>query len=150
MNKGIWIVDVDGTLLRKSEQAFLDHGEDRAWYIPRHDDILIEPVAHMVRGLYAMDFGIVLLTARKEEDRQVTELVLKNKVPYSHLFMRENHDDRADQETKVEILARHVTPLLRAYSTSIMGIIEDRPKVVKQWRELGYFVVDVNQRAEDF
>jgi predicted kinase len=75
---------------------------------------------------------IVLVTARPEEHREVTEQWLRGNgmKGYSHLLMRRTGDKRKDDIVKKEIYERYLQNenVIRAY--------EDREHIIKMWNEL--------------
>jgi hypothetical protein len=73
------------------------------------------------------------MSGRQESSRRQTELWLDaQQVPFDELFMRPTGDDRPDDELKQTIYEEHIAPLY-----SVIGILDDREKVVRMWRRLG-------------
>jgi hypothetical protein len=77
--------------------------------------------------------AIIAVSGRHEQARKLTEHWLNvSQVPYDELLMRANGDSRPDDIVKEELFRRLVEP-----HYSVMGVIDDRNRVVKLWRQLG-------------
>jgi len=138
-----YIFDIDGTLadithrLHFVKGKHLNGGTDKPAYEAFHDALVhdepIWPVIDTLRRLWA--FGnteIILITGRMENWRKETENWLHNHgVPFNELFMRPNGDHRPDWQIKREVYYNHVK-----YYYSVLGIFEDRTRVVNMWRDL--------------
>jgi predicted kinase len=64
-----------------------------------------------------------------------------HKIKYDHLFMRSSNDSRADTIVKKEIL--DLLPKSR-----IAYVLDDRPQVLRMWREAGLFTLAVGDGVE--
>ncbi len=139
------IVDIDGTLADskafqdflkskpKNWKEFFGHAED---YLPRTE--VIEKVKELSK-----DNNIVLVSGRNEEYKDVTVRWLKKyDVPYQLLLMRKIGDGREDVEIKKEILHKYFD------KNNVVLVIDDRPKVIRMWREEGLKVEDVGNGIE--
>jgi hypothetical protein len=83
---------------------------------------------------------ILLVSARKEEQRQVTESwLLHHGVPYDQLYMRPSGDFRDDQFIKKEIL----DAIIVEHGKKPDIVFEDRDRLVKMWRENGILCCQV-------
>jgi hypothetical protein len=60
--------------------------------------------------------------------------------------MRSKEDFRSDDIVKRELL----DDVVADYGKKPDMVFEDRPRVVKMWRDNGIFVFDVKQKDEDF
>lgn len=142
-----YAVDLDGTLCdvshRRQWVATKPKNWD-AWNAGISEDKLNLPVYNTVAAL-AQYFDIVLVSGRGEEYRQVTEEWLeRHNVTYSKLFMRPAGDHRPDDEVKAE-LADEVEKTYK-----ILGVFDDRKRVVDMWIARGIFVFDVGQGKANF
>ena len=63
-----------------------------------------------------------------------------NEIPCSELLMRKADDVRKDSIVKREMYEEHIKG-----KYNVKFVFDDRPQVVKTWRELGLFVFDCNQ-----
>jgi hypothetical protein len=140
-------VDLDGTLCDVSHRRQWVATQPKnwdAWNAGIAEDKLNLPVYNTVVAL-SQYFDIVLVSGRGEEYRQVTEEWLeRNNVTYSKLFMRPAGDFRPDDEIKAE-LADEVEKTYK-----ILGVFDDRKRVVDMWIARGVFVFDVGQGKANF
>ena len=136
------ICDIDGTLLTKREDL---RAEKKNWYIPRLDDELIHPVANVL-GKFHGEHDVILLSGREERFRDVTLRTLGqyNFKAFDLLLMRATDDNRADEIIKRELFDTYLK------DEEILFAIDDRPRLVRMWREMGIFTFDVNTRNEEF
>jgi len=131
-----WLVDVDGTL------ALHPHRDPYDWH-QADGDLPNWPVVMVVQALagHAGIDAILAITGRHERARQVTVRWFEaHKVPVSRLFMRSDGDYRADQVVKEELFRNQVEP-----KYDVIGVIDDRDKVVTMWRRLGLVCFQVAQ-----
>ena len=142
------LVDVDGTLaLNTSKRSFYDLsqvGKDTP-----------DPfVSCMVDALY--NYGqdqngakyptIIILSGREDTCRTETENWLdKNFIPYDKLYMRKAGDNRADEIIKEEMYHEYIEP-----NYAVLGVVDDRPRVARMWRSLGFRVAQVGNPYLEF
>lgn len=142
--------DIDGTLADLEHRRGWLKTKPKNWDafkagIP-HDG-LIEPMAKMFRVLAQVN-TVILASGRGEETRDMTHRwLLDNGLwPFEKLYMRPENDYRCDSIVKKEILDQ----IIADYGQKPDIVFDDRPRVVKMWRENGVFVADVYQGKEDF
>lgn len=144
--KNVIICDIDGTLADCTHRLPLIAGEKKDWdgfFGNMGEDEPRYTVIRFVNDLYWGPFRICLVTGRPERYRAATEEWLaKHDIRYESLHMRPDGDLRADDIVKQEILGRHFN------SDEIAFVIDDRPRVIRMWREEGLFVVDVGNGEE--
>lgn len=138
------IVDIDGTLaLNESNRGWKEYSK----VINDTPDPLVSLILDSIddsTGGYYLD--ILLVTARKEDSREVTENWLKtNMIPYKRMYMRDNDDERSDWEVKCDIYNNDIE---KEYC--VLGVFDDRPKVCDMWRSLGLKVCQVSSHNVDF
>jgi predicted kinase len=127
------IFDLDGTLAIMNGRNPYDGGACET-------DLLSPEVFQSLVMYLEAGFRIVLLSGRNGKWRPETERWLEaNNVPYDHLFMRAEGDDRKDTIIKIELLEENVLPL---YDVEV--IFDDRDQVVEGWRSYGLKVYQVN------
>jgi predicted kinase len=133
-----YLVDVDGTLaLNTTRHPF---AWDRVG-----EDSLNPAVAELVRQL-AQNQAIVVLSGRSEVCRELTLAWLEqHQIPYTELFMRPHADQRPDDVLKAELYDLHVRDRY-----TVLGVIDDRPKVCRMWRKLGLSVFQVGNPDYEF
>ena len=96
------------------------------------------------------EYRIIFVSARPEEYRAITEKWLNDKIfkPYYFkyeyiLIMRESGDKRDDVNVKSDIFDKYLKHL-----RYIFGVYDDRPRVIRMWREKGLNVEDVGDGVE--
>lgn len=131
-----WLVDIDGTLAVKGERGPFD------WHRVG-EDAPNKPVIQVVRALMAAGLEVRYVSGRTEECRGITVDWLRRHVMSStlptDLFLRADGDYRPDNVVKRELFDKHIRGVY-----DVAGVIDDRAKVVRMWREeLGLTVLDV-------
>lgn len=123
-----WIVDLDGTLALKGDRGPFDWqrvGEDQPH----------PPVIMAVQALAAhpgVD-AIIAISGRDGSCRgQTVQWLDAQAVPFTELHMREPGDFRPDEVVKEEIYRERI-----AARFSVVGVLDDRNKVVQMWRRIG-------------
>jgi len=145
MDKRTVIVDIDGTLADISHRRHHIEGKRKRWgkfFRDMDKDLPIPEIASKVRQL-SQNHTIILVSGRPDDYRAVTEQWLKkHKIPYQKLYMRKSGDFRPDDIVKQEILNDHLR------KEDIKLVIDDRPRVIRMWRENGLEVEDVGEGIE--
>jgi phosphoglycolate phosphatase-like HAD superfamily hydrolase len=143
--------DIDGTLVNIEHRLDYVRCKPKNWAafdagIP--NDKVNEPVAEVLRQMAKTRNTIILASGRNERSRQATVDWLRNKGlnMYQKLYMRKADDFRADDIVKQEILDE----IIRDYGKKPDMVFDDRPRVVRMWRDNGIFVFNVYQGEEDF
>lgn len=142
-----YVFDLDGTLCNVSHRRQWVATQPKnwdAWNAGISGDVPNAPVLDVLHTLSG-SFRIVIVSGRGSEYRMQTEEWLKKyRISYDNLYMRAAGDFRADDEIKSE-LADQVE---KTYQ--IVGVFDDRKKVVDMWIKRGLFVFDVAQGAGNF
>ena len=131
-----WLVDVDGTLALHPQRDPYD-------WRNADGDVPNRPVVTAVQALaeHSGIDAILAITGRHERAREVTIRWFEaHNVPFSRLFMRSDGDYRADEVIKEELFRNQVEP-----NYDVIGVIDDRDKVVMMWRRLGLVCFQVAQ-----
>ena len=143
--------DIDGTLANIEHRLDYVRSKPKNWPafeagIP--NDSVNAPVAEVLRNMKECGHTIVLASGRNERSRDITMnwLVDNNLFLQDHLYMRAADDFRSDDVVKREILDQIVAD----YGKKPDMVFDDRPRVVKMWRDEGIFVFDCYQGEEDF
>ena len=92
------------------------------------------PNAHVVDMLWEKvnDFDIIVVTARQEKWRAHTAYWrVKNDIPHTAMFMRQDKDFRPDYEIKKDILD-HVNLFW-----DVKHAVDDNPNIIRLWEENG-------------
>lgn len=120
------ILDIDGTVAEMDGRGPYDWhrvGEDK----PR------QFIIDIAKGLDAQGYTILAVSGRDGVCFDETkEWLLDNEVSFFYLFMREERDVRKDTVVKEEIF----WDLIAEY-WNVVGVLDDRPSVLRAWREIG-------------
>ena len=131
------IFDMDGTLTRiSSVRHFVSPDRKHKDFDSFHRSSLFCPpnkeVLQMAKDTTKADLRNVIVTARSEEYRAVTEKWLNDHgVEFSNLYMRRDNDNRVDHVVKAEILKK----IQEDYD--IIHAVDDRPAVIEVWKSAG-------------
>lgn len=128
----IWIFDMDGTLaLKHPDRSIYEYHKVEL-------DFLHEPVARFAHIL-AERWNIIILSGREETCREKTiNWLNKYHIPFNKILMRKAKDYRADHIIKKEIWEEHIKD-----QYNVLGVFDDRARVVEMWRNIGLFVCQV-------
>ena len=148
--RDVWIFDIDGTLSDSSHRVHLLASRPRQWkafFDRQSDDLPHEGTCAIARNLHAAGQKILFLSGRNESGRKTTLSWLKQHVlpvlPESQiselLHLREDGDHTQDDILKTGWIRnlQEEHPEMR-----ILGIFEDRPRIVAALRQLGFLVFD--------
>jgi len=130
------IFDIDGTLAVMGDRSPYD-GE-KVWMDSLNRDVSAALDAH-----WSFGSKVIIVSGRDEIYRDVTEKWLAdNGVQYDELYMRptEEGQKREDSIIKYELFNKYIRP--KDYR--ILGVYDDRHRVLRMWRELGLTTFHVN------
>jgi hypothetical protein len=132
------MVDVDGTL------ALNTHRNPYDWRAAGDDTPNLAVVtASQALAAHPSVAAIIVISGREERAREITASWLQSEgIPFDLLLMRSNGDSRSDETVKEELFRRHVEP-----KYSVLGVLDDRDRVVKMWRRLGLVCFQVADGA---
>jgi hypothetical protein len=143
--------DIDGTLANIEHRLDYVRSKPKNWKafdagIP--NDKVNETVAEVFDAMVMGDHTVILASGRNERSRQATEDWLRKNGfgSYEKLYMRKADDFRSDDIVKQEILDQIIADFGRKPDM----VFDDRPRVVRMWRDNGIFVFNVYQGEEDF
>ena len=140
------VVDLDGTLCDTAHRVHFLQQQPKdwdGWNGACVDDPCVDAIRDTITGLRsAFGHRIVFLSGRSDEVREQTEAWLEHHVgfPFTSvsLRMRKAGDHRDDAIVKLELAAdAGITP------DNTLIVFEDRSRVVKAWREAGFFCAQV-------
>lgn len=126
---GAYIIDTDGTV------ALMD---GRSPYDPTlyHTDKPNKDVIALVKLMWELGYIIIGVSGRDEDYRAETESWwIANGVPFDEFYMRPSGDKRKDDIIKDELYEKHI-----AGRYNVMGVLDDRDRVVAMWRAKGLTV----------
>ncbi len=145
------IFDVDGTLADCSHRVHHVKNGNKDWdkfFKGMSDDTPVPGVVWLaeVLGDYHYQMGgaeIFVVSARPDTYRSQTENWLSRHCPdlwtsITALLMRNEGDHRPDTEVKKDILKG-----IQSQGYNVRLVIDDRPSVIKMWREQGIPVLQV-------
>lgn len=142
------ICDLDGTLCDIEHRLHYvkncgDQPKDwKSFFANMSDDTMREDVAAKLLP-YRNTHNIVFVSGRPNEYRKETEKWLSDHFPlYDTLIMRRENDKRPDTEVKRDILKMYFR------KEKIDIVFDDRPSVIRMWREEGLNVEDVGKGIE--
>ncbi|MFZ2526286.1 MAG: polynucleotide kinase [Rhodococcus sp. (in: high G+C Gram-positive bacteria)] len=133
--KHAWIVDLDGTLALRGDR------NPYRWDRVGEDEPNI-PVVVATQAIAAHPSApaVILVSGRDESCRRQTIMWLDaHDVPFDELHMRPSGDGRPD-----DILKEEIYRVAIAGRFAVVGVIDDRRKVVRMWRRLGLVCFQVD------
>lgn len=141
------IFDIDGTLTNVDHRRYHVTGGRKEWgafFSKMASDPINHPIRYLLWCLYA-DNQIILCSGRPEDYREITEKYMRDHgIDYHALYMRASGDMRADHVVKKEMLDE-----IRAAGHDVIFSVDDRPTVVRMWRENGVPCLQVNDGWEE-
>lgn len=148
------LCDIDGTIAEISHRRHYVKEKPKNWmkfYEEMGNDSLREEVLADVQATLqkAREEGkrtfFILVSARPDNYRKQTEewLAKVGIDDYSTLIMRRAGDSREDSIVKREILYKYFKD-----KSKVIRVFDDRPRVIRMWREEGLDVVDVGDGVE--
>lgn len=152
VRKNCIVFDLDGTICdvrhRRQYVATKPRNWD-AWNAGLVNDTPNAAVELVYKSLLnsrsAMDIDLFFVSGRSDDYRRQTEKWLKDHgFEWDYLFMRKYKDHRDDAAVKGEI-ADEIEK-----THNIIGVFDDRPRVVRSWQKRGIWTFDVGQGCEDF
>ena len=121
-----FIFDIDGTL------AFMNWWRSPHAYTEVGQDAPNPMLIYLLDVLVKHGHHIIILSWREDSCKQLTEDWLsKHKISYHDFYMRKEWDTRNDAIVKKEIYEKHVKK-----NYNVIGVFDDRDRVVKMWREI--------------
>lgn len=148
-NEKYILCDLDGTLCDIKHRLHHVHKQPKDWKsffagIP-NDTLREDVLADVAAWSLQHKAKVVFVSARPEDYRDVTEAWLKVHVdiPWMTLLMRNKGDSRPDTEVKLGILNKFFPN-----KEQIIKVVDDRPSVIRMWRDQGLDVYDVGDGIE--
>ncbi len=149
MDKNTFIIcDIDGTVADTSKRLHHLDKTPKDWGGFFSDMINDAPRQEIIDELKA-NAGrrkVLFVSGRPDNYRNVTEEWLNKNIgiEYEALFMRKRRDTRPDDIIKLEIFNNY----LKGIKDNIQFVYDDRPRVIRMWREVGLEVTDVGDGVE--
>lgn len=134
----VYLCDIDGTM------ALFDGKRSPFDTAKCENDDLNYYLNKLLTIITADGYRIIFVSGREEKFREETmRWFKKHNVDVYLLLMRKTGDFRDDTIVKREIFMDNIKD---SYMT--LGVFDDRPKVIRMWRELGLFVLNVGDSNE--
>ena len=151
---GSWlhiIFDIDGTLLDISHRLKFIKTKPKDWEAfrdpiqKRWDEPRLEIISILV-ALHQAGHTIILASGRVESEREATLSTLHRYIPFIDdlpFFLRKDGDYRKDTVLKESML-----PKMKQKGYHPVMAFDDRPSIVRMWRNNGLVVADVGSGKE--
>lgn len=120
------LVDVDGTIALRGDRDPYDHS------VAMEDEVNWIVVKAVEALAYGNDWRIIIVSAREEKYRDITEYwlfrhgIMEDRIA---LLMRPTNDPRADAQVKRSLYDAHIAPYY-----DVQVVFDDRARVVHMWR----------------
>lgn len=147
--RNCFIFDLDGTICdvrhRRQYVATKPRNWD-AWNVGLLNDKPHKAVRMVYQALrHQFEADLIIVSGRSDDYKEQTiKWLTDNEIFYDHLYMRKYKDHRDDSVVKSEI-ADEIEK-----THNIIGVFDDRKRVVNMWIERGIWVFDVGQGKGDF
>jgi len=144
------IFDIDGTISNVDHRRQYVATKPRNWEAWNRSIINDRPIPQVLEVFNALKdrFPIFFVSGRSDDYRDVTLKWFEKYGIYEHdyngLLMRKYKDHRDDVIVKGEL----ADEIEKEYN--ILGVFDDRKKVIDMWLSRGIFVFDVSQGKGDF
>lgn len=147
--KNCFVFDLDGTICdvrhRRQYVATKPRNWD-AWNKGLVNDVpnpAMKIVYQALRSSYETD--LIIVSGRSDDyENQTVNWLTDNEIFFDKLYMRKYKDHRDDSVVKGEI----ADEILKTHN--ILGVFDDRQRVVNMWIERGIWVFDVGQGKGQF
>jgi uncharacterized HAD superfamily protein len=129
-----YIFDLDGTIANNEHRLHLIKDENWEQYFELSSkDTPYEYIVELMDVLHDVCQGLFICTSRDESQRLITEDWLdQHEVRYDHLMMAQIGDTRSHAEIK-----KGMVDFIRADGYEILLAVDDRPSVIKMFRDNG-------------
>lgn len=134
------VCDLDGTLAHMNGKR-----TPFEW-----DKVHVDDVDLVVNGILTAykerGYEIIILSGRDGVSRDMTHQWLEDHdIEYDYLFMRQMNDNRGDDIIKPELFNKFIR-----HKFNVECIIDDRPKVVRQWIAMGLKTITMGNPFIEF
>lgn len=141
-NKTCFIVDLDGTLA--SHKGIRDVFDESKVSLDKE-----LPTCRVIDALRFNGENIIFFSGRTDKCYEDSKVWLSEatNIPKSQikLYMRKAGDYRSDEIIKKELYDTHIKD-----KYEVLGVFDDRLKVIRMWESLGLFVFNCNQGNIEF
>ena len=147
MKPDVYLCDLDGTLCNVSHRRQYVATKPRNWEAWNAGLVNDKPNLAVLGIITSLTYyyPLIFVSGRSDDYRKQTEEWLeKYDISYNALYMRKYKDNRDDAIVKGEL----ADEIEKEYN--ILGVFDDRKKVIDMWINRGIFVFDVGQGKGDF
>ena len=147
MKPDVYLCDLDGTLCNVSHRRQYVATKPRNWDAWNAGLVNDKPNLAVLGIITSLTYyyPLIFVSGRSDDYRKQTEEWLeKYDISYNALYMRKYKDNRDDVIVKGEL----ADEIEKEYN--ILGVFDDRKKVIDMWINRGIFVFDVGQGKGDF
>lgn len=142
------LCDIDGTIADITHRRKYVLGDKKDWkgfYSEMDKDAVRKDISKQIIDLYNQGKTIIYVSGRPDTYRDLTiDWLQKNFMSFGFtIIMRPGNDSREDSIIKKEILDRYFPD-----KSVIHKVFDDRPRVIRMWKENGLDVVDVGDGVE--
>lgn len=143
IDREVVICDIDGTVANLEHRLHHIKKEPKDWasfFAEISNDTPIESTINKIREEQSAGRQVIFVSGRPDSCRAETAEWLKKHLPdidSRFLLMRKAHDKREDTIVKSEIFFKYLDGL------DIKMVYDDRPSVIRMWRDLNLPVTDV-------
>lgn len=142
------ICDVDGTIADTTHRTHHVQGDVKDWrsFFEGMDRDPVRMDVKETLDQYMKDgCEIIFMSGRPDNYKQKTlDWFLNNSINgWFTLIMRKSSDSRDDVIVKREMFETYIKD-----KSKVVAVLDDRPKVIRMWRELGLNVIDVGKGIE--
>lgn len=145
--KGFVICDIDGTIAHITHRRHFVNGDKKDWkgfFSEIGLDSIRQDVYDQVKAFQKKGYEVIYVSGRPDDYREVTmDWLRANGIRKPKLLMRRSGDSRDDTIIKAEIYEACFENKYEVYK-----VIDDRPRVIRMWREKGLDVIDVGDGVE--
>lgn len=146
IDKPVVVCDIDGTIADIEHRRHFVTGDKKDWagfFGAMDGDTVRADVREMLEKDIMVGRQIIFVSARPEDYREITTEFLKScGLPTDYLLMRRSGDKRPDTMVKEQLYNRFLKNL------NVENVYDDRPSVIRMWRQLGLSVTDVGNGIE--
>lgn len=146
--RDIIICDIDGTIADLTHRLHYVKGDTKDWdsffaYVIS-DAFRFDVWRQVIEDAGTYNAEVVFVSGRSDTTRQATTDWLRSHTGLNDfkLIMRQSWDKRDDTVVKREIYDKYLSRM------RVVKVYDDRPKVIRMWRDLGLDVVDVGTGEE--
>ena len=145
------LCDIDGTIADITHRLHFvkpGKGHKKDWdgfFKSMDEDEVREDVKKDIMKLFNEGKIIIFMSGRPEKYREFTQRWLARNFLniYYTIIMRKTTDKRQDDETKKDLFNEYFPD-----KSVVHKVFDDRPRVIRVWKELGLDVVDVGKGVE--